>query len=368
LRTDLATQDLIVSWATLLKLQTEGWSKLNEQPLFKEQIMAKKILILGGTQFVGRLLSESLSKRNDVEITLFHRGKTNPGLFPNFKHVHGDRELEQNLPLAEQDWDAVLDFSCYYPQTLRRFLSKLQGHTQRYIFISTISVYDLNSKQENQSFSTNDPLLSWTHEDETNTSMLTYGQRKAACEAVISEFPALNAVIFRPGLIYGPYDPTDRAYYWIWRLKNQKQILVPQNTNLLQQITSAQDFARILEQALFAETIPESTYLALTHSPMTFQAILNTMLPPGQAEPQLCKVSSDWLEQQNIHYWQDLPLTLPFERLFENQTLIRDFGSQIQPFTQTMAETREYYAHLGWPQPKTGLSPQKEAELIADLS
>lgn len=335
--------------------------------------MQKKVLILGGTQFVGRHLCERLEKRDDLNVTLFHRGKTNPGLFPGFRHVHGDREADGLLPLAQENWDAIVDFSGYYPRTLRAFLSAIREshqHNQpqpRYIFVSTISVYDLDAFSAEETISAQSPIVSWTEADETDTTMLTYGQRKAACEAVVQSFPEFNPVIFRPGLIYGPYDPTDRTYYWLWRQNQRKNLLVPDTLGLRSQMTFAPDFAQVLEKALFLNRIPEAVYLALTHSPLSLTEIFEAMRAPGISAPQLCPVSGDWLEKQDIRYWMDLPLTLPFERLFENAQLHRDFAGAFTPFAQSMALCRDYYAALGWPIPQTGLSPEREDAFLDAL-
>lgn len=333
--------------------------------------MSKKILILGGTQFVGRHLCERLEKRSDVDVTLFHRGKTNPSLFPGFRHVLGDREVDGLLPLAQEHWDAIVDFSGYYPRTLRAFLSALRGahqhnqHQPRYIFVSTISVYDLDAFRAEEIITAQSPIVSWTEADETDTSMLTYGQRKAACEAAVQAFPEFQPVIFRPGLIYGPYDPTDRAYYWLWRQNQRKQLLVPDSLGLRSQMTFALDFAHILEKALFLPRIPEPVYLALTHSALSLAEIFEAMRAPGISAPQLCPVSGDYLEKQDIRYWMDLPLTLPFERLFENTQLQRDFAGAFTSFAQSMALCRDYYAAQGWPIPQTGLSPEREDAFLA---
>ncbi len=332
--------------------------------------MQKKVLILGGTQFVGRHLCERLEKRDDFNVTLFHRGKTNPGLFPGFRHVHGDREAEGLLPLAQENWDAIVDFSGYYPRSLQAFLSALQKNNQehlRYIFVSTISVYDLDSFSANEPITAQSPILSWTEADETDRSMLTYGQRKAACEAAVQAFPEFNPVIFRPGLIYGPYDPTDRAYYWLWRQNLRQNLLVPDTLGLRSQLTFALDFARVLETALFLNHIPEAVYLALTHSPLSLAEIFEAMRASDVSAPQLCPVSAEWLEKQEIHYWMDLPLTLPFERTFENAQLQRDFAGAFTAFAESMAICRDYYAALGWPIPQTGLSPEREDAFLDAL-
>jgi 2'-hydroxyisoflavone reductase len=225
----------------------------------------------------------------------------------------------------------------------------------------------LDSFSAHETITAQSPILSWTEADETDTSMLTYGQRKAACEAVVQSFPEFNPVIFRPGLIYGPYDPTDRAYYWLWRQNQRKNLLVPDTLGLRSQMTFALDFARVLETALFLNRIPEAVYLALTHSPLSLAEIFESMRASDVSAPQLSPVSGDWLEKQDIRYWMDLPLTLPFERRFENAQLQRDFAGAFTPFAQSMAICRDYYARLGWPIPQTGLSPEREDAFLDTL-
>lgn len=330
--------------------------------------MNKQILILGGTQFVGRHLCERLEKRPDLSVTLFHRGKTNPELFPGFRHVLGDREAAGWLPLVQQDWDAVVDFSGYYPRSLREILIALRGRVRRYIFVSTISVYDLERPLNGEMITAESPILSWTEADESDRTLLTYGQRKAACEAALLSFPELNPVIFRPGLIYGPYDPTDRLYYWLWRCNQHDTFLVPEPLSQRIQMTYAPDFARILESALFMPKLSESVYLALTHAPLALSAILASMCPQERPIPNLKTVTGPWLESHSLQYWQDFPLTLPFEICFDQAPILRDFAGCYTPFVESMARCRDYYGALGWPIPQTGLSPEREAAFLSELT
>ncbi len=103
----------------------------------------KKVLVLGGTQFVGRVLVEQLLKRGGYEVVLFNRGKTNPQLFPELRKIVGNRETDDLFQTCSEDWDAVIDINGYYPNTLQAYASRIQPHCKRYIFISTASVYNL---------------------------------------------------------------------------------------------------------------------------------------------------------------------------------------------------------------------------------
>ena len=100
-----------------------------------------KILILGGTQFIGRNLVAQLLQEREYEITLFNRQQTQPNLFSGVKKIKGDRETEDIRQIAREHWDYVIDLSCYYPAALSSVLEQLQISPKRYIFISTCSVY-----------------------------------------------------------------------------------------------------------------------------------------------------------------------------------------------------------------------------------
>src|SRR5690606_29038259 len=98
------------------------------------------LLILGGTAFVGRYLVEIALERGHT-VTLFNRGRTNPNLFPQVETLHGDRKLSL-APLADRKWDSVIDTSGYHPNDVSASAQMLAANVQRYVFISTISVYN----------------------------------------------------------------------------------------------------------------------------------------------------------------------------------------------------------------------------------
>src|SRR5512143_565682 len=98
-----------------------------------------KILILGVTKFLGRHIVDSALARGHT-VTLFNRGKTNPGLFPLVETILGDREHDI-AKLAGRTWDAVVDVAGYFPRIVRLSASSLEGSVGRYVFISSISAY-----------------------------------------------------------------------------------------------------------------------------------------------------------------------------------------------------------------------------------
>src|SRR5204863_2544889 len=103
-----------------------------------------KLLILGGTQFLGRHVVEAARARGH-DITLFNRGRTNAGIFPELEQIHGDREKDLGL-LEGRRWDAVFDPSGYLPSVVRASCAALRGSVHYYLFVSSINAYADSTK------------------------------------------------------------------------------------------------------------------------------------------------------------------------------------------------------------------------------
>ena len=166
-----------------------------------------RILILGGTRFVGRHLTETALAAGH-RVTLFNRGRTNPGLFPEAEHVHGDR-YDDLSRLDGRRWDAVIDVSGYLPRDVRASAERLAGSVGRYVYVSTISVYE--------SFKTpgipEDSPLEEPNPGDGDLDEVPprgYGRLKALCERFLQEIVPGRSLIVRPGIIVGPWDPTGR--------------------------------------------------------------------------------------------------------------------------------------------------------------
>ena len=105
----------------------------------------KKLLILGGTRFLGPALVDA-AKAKGWTITLFNRGKSDPTIFPELEQIHGDRNTEDVKKLAGRKWDAVVDTSGYFPRQIRSVAAVLGGNVGQYVFVSSISAYRLPAK------------------------------------------------------------------------------------------------------------------------------------------------------------------------------------------------------------------------------
>jgi len=165
----------------------------------------KKVLVLGGTGFIGPHIVRALIARGHT-VTLFNRGKTNPHLFPDVEKLHGDRDGDLSA-LEGRAFDAVVDTSGYVPRIVQKTIDAL-GDVGHYTFVSSVSAYADHAEPRDEDA----PLAQLTEETEDYRSQ-AYGPLKALCEDVVrTAFP--GAFIPRPGLIGGPWDPTGRFTYW----------------------------------------------------------------------------------------------------------------------------------------------------------
>ena len=169
------------------------------------------LLVLGGTRFVGRAVVDQ-ALAIGATVTLFNRGRTAPDLYPHLETVHGDRAADLSA-LAGRRFDVVIDCAGYDPAVVALSAGTLRDAVDRYVFVSSVSVY------ADQSVPTDEgaPLL----DDDS------YGGRKAACERIVREWYGDRALITRPGLIVGPHDPTERFAYWPRRFRREGPILAP---------------------------------------------------------------------------------------------------------------------------------------------
>ena len=191
------------------------WFRIASRGHNKERM--KKVLVLGGTQFIGRNLVERLLAGGSYEVTLFNRQKTGSDLFPQLNKIKGDRETDDMAQIAGVEWDYVLDLSCYFPAELELTLQYLPKGLTRYIFVSTCSVYPTDPEHSG-AVTEQEAILPCSAEERIDRSPSTYGNRKAECERVL-ENSAVPYAILRPGLVYGRYDHTDRFYYWLFQVR-----------------------------------------------------------------------------------------------------------------------------------------------------
>jgi 2'-hydroxyisoflavone reductase len=315
-----------------------------------------RILVLGGTLFLGRHVVDAACERGH-ELTLFNRGQTRPDLFPGVEKLRGDRDGDLTA-LAGRDFDAVVDTSGRVPRLVTETLAAL-GDVGHYTFVSTISVYaDLSTPPTESS-----PLA--VLQEPTEVWEEAYGELKALCESAVRErFP--DAFIPRPGLIVGPWDPTGRFTYWPARLAAGGRVLAPLPREADTQVIHARDLADWIVRA--AEEELGGTYNAV--GPVTTrERVLETCRTVAAADAELVWVDPNFLNEQGVEEWMELPLWLYDEKyrgmLSVDASPAFAAGLRTRPLEETVRDTLDWAQSAEAPaEYPAGLAREKEQAVL----
>jgi 2'-hydroxyisoflavone reductase len=325
-----------------------------------------KVLILGGTVFLGRHLTEAaIAAGHDV--TLFNRGQHNADLYPDLEKLRGDRDGGLDV-LKGRTWDAVVDTCGYVPRLVRDSASLLADAVDHYTFISTLSVYRdfrMRGLREEAAVGTLDDE---TIEVVTGGSRGTYGPLKALCEQAAEAAMPVRVLSVRPGLIVGPYDPTDRFTYWPVRVARGGEVLAPPTPQATVQFIDARDVAAWVIR--MAERNKTGVYNATGPAErLTFASFLDACNRTVGNKSTFIWASPEFLADQQVTPWRDLPLWVPEETrglLQVDITKATAEGLTFRPLAETLQDT------LTWAQQRpdtykwqAGLSPDREAGLLA---
>jgi 2'-hydroxyisoflavone reductase len=322
-----------------------------------------RLLILGGTVFLGRHLVEAARARGHV-VTLFNRGQHNPDLFPAVEKVRGDRDGGLDA-LRGRTWDATIDTSGRLPRVVRQSAALLAPAVGHYIFISTMSVY---ADLAQVGITENSPVGSLPDDyAETDTSL--YGPLKAACEREVEAALPGRALILRPGLIVGPYDPTNRFTYWPRRIAAGGEVLVfgtPDNP--IRFNIDARDLAEWTVRLAEAETTGTFNAQGPTNS-LTMGTLTETCRTVSGSDPRFTWVDEEFLHAQGVRPWTELPLWLPRQmNAIHTARIDRALaaGLVFRPLAETVRDVLAWDRNLppDFPRPN-GLAPERERELLA---
>lgn len=324
-----------------------------------------RVLILGGTQFLGRhLAAAALAQGHSV--TLFNRGTKSEGLFPEAEHLRGDRNGDLTA-LHGRTWDVAIDTSGYVPRIVRASAETLANAVEHYTFVSSISVYSDWPKAPHIDETSPVGVLADPTVEEVNGE--TYGPLKALCEQAVAETLPGRTLVVRPGLIVGPYDPSDRFSYWPARVARGGEILAPGRPERLVQVIDARDLAEwMLRMATERAT---GTYHATGPDyPLTIAETLAESQRVSGSETTITWIPDDFLEQREIGEWVELPLWIP-EREGPgvgdvNCARAIAAGLTFRPLAETIRATLDWLAtrpaDYSW---KAGLTPEREVETLA---
>lgn len=323
-----------------------------------------KVLILGGTQFLGRHFAEIAVDRG-YQVTLFNRGQTNSNLYPNMEKLVGDRLNGDLSALHQRKWDVAIDTAGYFqnlPQLVRDTAELLKDSVSTYVFISTISVYAEFLANGDETL----PLYPIDREPPQEMSAEAYGTLKAMAESVVHEVYGERGLIVRPGLIVGPYDNTGRFTYWIRRIREGGEVLAPENPELPVQYIDARDLVQWIYQ--LTSTYKGGVYNAVGPDySLKLGQFLATCQQVTESNAIFKWIPGQILESQGVGHWQELPLWLPaaMQNTFpclSNSKALAD-GLRFRSLADTIRDIWQW-DQVEQPEYASGLSRDKEAAIL----
>lgn len=328
----------------------------------------KTILMLGGTGFLGPQTVEAAVRRGH-KVTLFNRGKTRPGLFPDLETLHGDRDKDELKALEGRKWDAVVDTSANVPRWVKKAAAVLGANIGHYLYVSSISAYaDLSKPGTDESA----PLASIDDPTSEKIDGRSYGALKALSEkAAETSMPGKVAVV-RPGLIVGPDDPTDRFTYWPVRVAAGGEVLAPGSPDEPIQLIDVRDLGEFLVRLIEDRTTGVFNAVG-PETPLTIGRTLEACKQAAKSRATFTWVDAGFLREQGVRPWIDMPAWVPsdgesagLERI--NNARAIKAGLSFRPIAETAGATLDWFRTLPDDRRATmraGLSRDREAKVLA---
>jgi nucleoside-diphosphate-sugar epimerase len=340
--------------------------------LAEKSVKPLRILILGGTGFTGPYqVRYALSRGHKV--TTFNRGKTHPGELPNeVEQLIGDRNGQLDA-LRDRQWDVAIDNPTTLPAWVRDAAQILKGNVERYVFISTISVY----ADTGQGVDETAPLAKYDGPDPYKETIeavkasgyKTYGPLKALSEKEAEKWFPEKKLIVRPGLIVGPRDETDRFTYWPVRIDRGGEVLAPGTPSDPVQFIDARDLAEWTIR--MAENRETGIYNATGPAKaLEIGAMLGSIKDALHSSATFTWLPAEFLKQQKVEAWSDMPVwagdELGLARTKIDRALAK--GLTFRPLAETARDTLTWFKSL--PQERrsklrAGVTPEREAEVLA---
>ena len=336
-----------------------------------------KILILGGTKFLGRHLINAALKNNH-EVTLFNRGtKYSDENFPEAEQIHGDRNFDlENL--GDKTFDAVIDTSGYLPQTVKISAEFLKDKVGQYVFISSGSVYpetpEPNYDETTATAKLSDEQLKQIAEidpkRELNGKVLgeNYGALKKLCEEEIERVMPNRVLSVRAGMIVGEFDWTDRFTYWVMRIAKGGEVLAPGKPENFVQMIDASDLSEwiigMLERG-------ENGIFNVTGKPfeMNFGQMLDAIKNATNSDAEFIWADEKFLTENNVQPWNEMPFYLPesfveargFLAMNVDKALAKNL--RFRSFEKTVTDVLNWREKQNF-EMRAGISAEREKELL----
>ena len=329
----------------------------------------QKILVLGGTAFLGPHFVRA-AQANGHEVTLFNRGKTNPGLFQDLEQLRGDREKGDLESLKGRTFDAVVDTSGYVPAHVEATAKLFADKAAHYQFISTISVYGSFGERPD-AITEATPVGEVKDEDVAKVNSIRqampfYGPMKARCEAAAEAAMPGRVSNVRPGLIVGPLDTSDRFTWWPVRCDRGGEVLAPGDRDGHVQFVDARDLAAFMLRCV-EEKIAGVYNVTGFHGRVSMQDVLAACKCATSNPVELVWAPEEFLAEQKVQPYMQMPLWIPREgRSVVDCSAAIGKGLRFRPIAETVRDTLQWAKQERGDKPfsRTGLPAEREAELV----
>ena len=327
-----------------------------------------RILFIGGTGFIGPHMVRAAMARGHIP-TLFNRGRTHPGLFPDVEKLVGDRDGGLDV-LKGRKWDAVIDTSGFVPRVVRASAQLLKDAAQHYLFISTGDVYrDYSVPNIDEDY----PKAVLPEPGSEDTRKY-YGPLKVLCEQEIREaFPDRHTIV-RPGWIVGPGDTADLLRYWLVRVDRGGEVLAPGDPTDPVQIIDARDMAEWIVTMLERKTTGAFNAMG-PGTKLSMAEFLYGIRAVTSADVRFTWVDTQFLLDRKIKPWSDLPIWYPpigdfkGNGLFSTRRAIAA-GLTYRPLADTARDTLNEFkaAGMSWEAgaKRPGITAPREIELLTE--
>jgi 2'-hydroxyisoflavone reductase len=333
-----------------------------------------RLLVLGGTKFVGRAVVEAALARGH-ELTLFTRGRTNPDLFPEAEHLRGNRDGDLRA-LEGRSWDAVIDPSGYVPRVVFASADLLREAVGHYVFVSSISAYAPPFRPH---FDESAPLAE-LDDPRSEEVRVHYGGLKVLCERAVGNVYGERSASVRAGLIVGPHDPTDRFTYWPRRVAAGRTVLAPGRPERQVQFIDVRDVGGWIVH-LAEEGIGGAFNATGPVPPVTMGELLEACRRVSGSDAEIAWVDESFLLEREVGPWMELPLWLPESDPEHAHMQEADVsravaaGLRFRPVEETVRDTLAWANAVGETAAplasgadfgEAGIAPERERELLGD--
>jgi nucleoside-diphosphate-sugar epimerase len=310
-----------------------------------------RVLVIGGTLFIGRALVDELLERGD-EVVIMHRGKGTP-----FGKSVGEIRCDRNdvaavrAVLKGTNFDVVYDNVYDWErgttaeQVSAAAIAASRG-LRRYVFTSSVVVYGPGGEYDEQA-----PLVPSNYPN-------PYGAQKADSERALFELhrrQGIPVTTLRPAFIYGPHNPFDReAFFWD-RLRADRPIIIPEDGSRTMQWVHVRDVARAAVLAATKDIAIGHAYNLASYPAITQNEFIQLLARIAQREAHVVHIPREQVERAGgqlfapplyFGVYLDIP---PITA--RNDRVRSELGLELTPLEEGLRETYQWYEQHQRPQP-----------------